>query len=534
MARELRPYQQDAVNAVIDYWSTPGLDRYTPVVVAATGLGKSTIIAALAVKAARLGSRVVMLAHRGELLRQMIDTVGDVAPGEFTTGIVQAENDDHHAQIVAASFQTLASSPARLEQLKDCDVVLVDECHHSLAPTYLDVLTALGVGTPGTVACGFTATLQRTDDDLGKLWDKVVFERSISWAIKNGYLVTPRGLVVVMPELDKLRDVTIRAGDFAPGELDGVMSASVETVADAVEHHASDRRLIVFVPGVDSCLELANALSARGIAAAPVTGATPRDERERIYSAYRDGRLQALITVQVLTEGADFPMCDCVVIARPTRSQTLYVQMIGRAIRQYDGKHDALVLDLAGTTLDKKLKTLSSLGLGNDAPVKRVAVDSDEDPGQDEPPAPVERVERIGAVQVMPVDLLGSSTATWLKTKLGVPFLDIGGGSLVAIFQMNENSYQAAAFTNRGRLLEQSTPTTSLSDALELGESIAGKYGVIPDNGAAWRRKGPPSAAQISMALSLGIDDAENKTRARLSDDISTALASKTIDRLFR
>ncbi|QGJ94163.1 DNA helicase [Corynebacterium phage EmiRose] len=523
--RALRPYQVQAVNAVLDYWGADR-ERYTPMVVMATGLGKSTLIARLAAEAASMGLRVVMLAHRGELLNQMLDTVEAVAPGEYSTGLVQGNSDEHGAQIVAASFQTMAS-PRRLASIGKRDVVLVDEAHHSMAPTYLEVLKGLGVGTPTTFACGFTATAQRTENDLGKLWDTIVFERSITWAIKNGYLSAPRGLVVVMPELDALKDVTIRAGDFAPGELDGVMSASIETVVDAIETHAPDRRSIVFAPGVDSCLGLAEALTARGIPAGGVVGDMSRAAREEVYEAYRRGEIRVMVTVQVLTEGADFPMCDCVVIARPTKSQTLYSQMVGRALRLHAGKTDALVLDLAGTTLDKRLKTLSSLG--TDTKPKRVSPVSDDDPGQEEPTEAPARIQREGAVQVLPIDLLASSSCTWLATHKGVPFIDIGGGAIVAAIEDRGHIYAMALLKAKPPVIEG--PYPDLPAAMEEAERLGARYGTLPDNGARWRSKSAPSEAQKNMARSLGIDSPDKKTRARLSDDISIAMASAIIDR---
>lgn len=533
--RKLRPYQAEAVQDVLSYWGGQhDTGRWTPVVVLPTGTGKSTVIAKLATQARSMGLSVAMLAHRRELLDQMADSVSVVEPNGAPVGIVQGErNQDPGAAIVAASFQTLQSS-YRLDGIGRRDVVLVDEMHHSTAPTYLEVLNRLGVTNPDPArpvwACGFTATADRQDGGLGQVWDTVVYERSLVWAIHQGYLVRPRGLTVVLPDLD-LSQVTVRAGDYAPGELEDVMSASTETTVLAMLTHAPGRRSIVFAAGVDHAEELAAALTAHGVTAAAVTGSMSTQEREDVYTQYRSGALQAMVTVQVLTEGADFPMCDTVVMARPTRSQTLYSQMVGRAVRLYEGKQDALVLDLAGTVRDMSLVTLSDLS--PDLEGKRVSVDNAEDPGQEEP-VKRERKQRLGAVDLQDWDLVAASIseATWLKTPGGIRFLDGQDGVLVFLWPEDNTHYSVGlmhsppwpdtdGFTHHGLELE---------DALLAAEDVIQGYGKLPLRNAPWRRKGAPSEGQLRMARSLGIPDVDNKTRARLSDDISTALATKRLD----
>ena len=533
--RKLRPYQMDAVLAVRDYWQQPGLERYTPVVVLPTGTGKSTVIARLAVDAGDLGLRVVMLAHRAELLDQMADSVVAVDPTRPRPGIVQGHRNDPTGDIVAASFQTLTANPRKLQALGTRHVVLVDEMHHSAASTYKAVLRAFGVlDTTTAVACGFTATATRSDGGLGTIWDSIVYERSLKWAIKQGYLVVPRGLSVVVPNLD-LSSVTIRSGDYVTGELEKVMESSAETTVDAIERHAVKRRMIVFAAGVDHAESLASQLSARGIHAAAVTGAHTRHERAVNYDAFRRGELRALVTVQVLTEGADFPMCDCVVMARPTRSQTLYSQMVGRALRLHDGKTDALVLDLAGSARDMSLVTLPDLHA--DAAYKRVSSTSDDDPGQDDVVEKVERVQRTGVANLEDIDLLGSSPANWLSTHKGVRFLDCGD-QLVFLLPPNPADCDPSELivgqlgkAGKDQSRNGSLPDRfdSLADAMERAESLAGAD--LPDRAASWRSRSKPSDAQVNYARTLGVPFPDKKTRARLSDDISIASATRRIDK---
>ena len=535
--RQLRPYQAEAVAEVVKYWATPDLERYTPVVVLPTGTGKSTVIAKLATEARRLGLRVAMLAHRRELLDQMAASVSAVAPTLPPVGIVQGERNAPEADVVAASFQTLVASPARLAELGRREVVLVDEMHHSAAETYKGVLDDLGVTKYDTdrpvFACGFTATASRADGGLVDIWDKVVYEKSLSWAIKQGYLVTPRGLTVVLPDLD-LSHVTVRAGDYAAGELEHVMQASVDTTVAAMLTHAAGRASIVFAAGVDHAEALADALTANGVRAAAVTGAMSAEARAEVYAAFTEARLDAMVTVQVLTEGADFPRCDAVVMARPTRSQTLYSQMVGRAVRLYPGKDDALVLDLAGVTRDMSLVTLSDLT--TEAHTARVSPTSTDDPGQDEPAPKPERKQRIGVADLEHIDLLAVSPANWLVTAKGVRFLDVGNKALVFLWPPHpEGSHEVMV----GVVHTPPKPgdgwlyngyAGELADAIEAAEHAAETYGQLPPRQAPWRNRATPSQAQINLAKGLGIADADDKTRARLSDDISTALATKRLD----
>lgn len=530
--RQLRPYQTEAVQAVLDYWAEDR-GRYTPVVVLPTGTGKSTVIAQLAATAATMGLRVLLLAHRRELLDQMVDSVEAVAPGQFSTGFLQGERrSSPDVDIMAASFQTMAAGSVGRVHVGRREVVLVDEMHHSTAPTYLEVLSNLGVSTgAGTWACGFTATASRADGGLGQVWDSVVYEKSLAWAIKSGYLTRPRGLTVVLPDLD-LSSVAIRAGDYAQGELETVMSSSVETTVVAMLTHAPGRASIVFAAGVEHAQALAEALSNHGVAAAAVTGSMSTDQREDVYTRFRDGRLQAMVTVQVLTEGADFPRCDCAVMARPTRSQTLYSQMVGRAVRLYPGKTDALVLDLAGTVRDMSLVTLSDLT--PDTESRRVSVSTDDDPGQDEPEKR-ERRERIGVADLEEIDLLATTGANWLTTPEGVKFLDCQDG--VLLFMWPPHPVEDA-LVHVGVMHNPPRPSDGwvaggpapLADAVEAAENLANHYGQLPDRNAPWRSRSTPSEGQVRLAHALGIPDADHKTKARLSDDISIRLATKRLD----
>ena len=364
--RTLRGYQLEAVEAVERDWAT-GTNRVG--VVHATGLGKSTVAGALASHGYRNGMRIVFLAHRAELIEQLLRDLRAVDPSipDTDIGVVRAEEDDHHCPIVGATFQTLRTAH-RLQSLGKRDMILVDETHHLAAEGFHTTFSDLG-GYDDALMCGMTATMRRMEAGkigLGDVIEKISHELSLQWAIEHGYLVRPRGLTVRLDDLNALNDVRTVAGDFAQGEMAAVMEAATQYVVDAVILHARERRPIVFAASVDAAHAIADTLNAGGYPAAAVTGEIPFEQRQDIYRTYRSGDVRAIVTVMVLTEGADFPMCDCVVIARPTRSSNLFSQIIGRSLRLYENKEDALVLDLTGSARHMRLVTLSELLPGAD------------------------------------------------------------------------------------------------------------------------------------------------------------------------
>jgi superfamily II DNA or RNA helicase len=511
----------------------------------------STVIAKLATDARSEGKRVVLLAHRGELLDQMAEAVAAVEPDGEEVGIVAGRRDNPDTAIVAASFQTL-SRHKRLSALEKRDLVIADECHHITASTYKKVLVDLralpdvdestGIEVAPALArtAGFTATMSRADGKhLGDVWSDVVYERDVMWAIDSGYLVAPRGKAVRIDGLNKLASIRNQMGDYRLSELGDVMAASVPTTVDAVIRHASGRAAIVFAVSVAHAHMIAEQLNSRGFSAEAVTGAMCLDSRNTVYSAFRAGTINAMVTVAVLTEGADFPRCDTVVMARPTRSQVLYCQILGRALRPYPGKSDALVLDLTGSSRDMSMVTLSKLHPSS--PVQVVDVDGNEitDP-EPEPDVgePRRRKERIGVVSLEDIDLLNRSSGNWLKTPAGVRFLDAKSVYLF-IWPPNptpSDQCMLGKVPQNSRAYEWFKDPSGKPIVSSLADAVAGAewfaehvYHGYSKQSAAWRKKAAPSEAQIGYAKVLGIPDAEIKTRARLSDDISIAKASRSI-----
>ncbi len=353
-------------------------------IVMATGTGKTATALALVVDFLEAGKRVAWLAHREELLTQPRDAVAEFWP-EWSpqVGIVQADRDEVEAQLVLASVATLAISPHRVDAILahgPIDLLVVDEAHHSTSPTHQAAMEALDAPK----RLGLTATPDREDGaDLSEHWE-IVFSYSIMEAIRDGALVEPWAAVERLPDLDLSRVSGRR--DYDDGELGaellraGVVRHTVDVLSKSLAFHRLPERdqtapgcakggaVLVFTATVEQAKRTAEALREDGWKARHISGKTPKLERRRLLRAFKRGIIDVLCNAAVLTEGTDLPRAGVVVLARPTRSWSLYVQMVGRGLRLYPGKERALIIDLAGATADHSLVSAPVLIGGSRCP----------------------------------------------------------------------------------------------------------------------------------------------------------------------
>jgi ATP-dependent helicase IRC3 len=344
MALSLRPYQRDAVEAVLAA-RRAGVRRM--VVCLPTGAGKTVIFSQLARMAKRT---VLVLAHREELLSQAREKIESALGGDGVVAIEQGgRRAPQGARVIVCSIRSLHAG--RLEQVlagRDFGLVIYDECHHAAADDNLRVLGRLGAfdgGWTGTLL-GFTATTARGDGKgLDAVFEKIVYTRTLPELIDDGYLVKLRGLrIATSADLSALS----REGlDFQEEELAEVVDIEERNalVARSIQELGRDRRTIAFCVTVSHARNLCVALNRLGVPSGIVYGAMPEGDRKKALADFRAGCTQVLTNVAVLTEGFDDPGVSCVAMARPTRSEGLYAQCVGRGTRLHPEKKDCLIVD---------------------------------------------------------------------------------------------------------------------------------------------------------------------------------------------
>lgn len=517
----LRPYQEEAIDAVRAAYSQ-GIKHSA--VVLPTGAGKTVIFSDIARSAVAKGSaRVLIVAHRDELISQAANKLAAVMDPSII-GIVKAARNDTWAQVVVASVQSL-NSKRRRDELGDFDIVIIDEAHHATARTYRQLFEQW----PSAFFVGFSATLMRTDGAaLGDVWDKVVYTRDIGDMIEDGYLVPPRGIRVKVKDLH-LDEIRTNRGDFSEGQLGEEMSNALapQLTAKAYIEHASDRSGILFAPTVNSAYEFAEALLEVGITTDVIHGGLKMDERRAILRRLTSGETQVACSCMVLTEGFDEPRVSCAVIARPTKSAPLYIQMVGRVLRLYPGKTDALILDVVGVTGRTKLATLADLIGSDDAREPKERPDIIEEFEERGAGEAEETIYADGeAIEAFEIDLFGSSSKAWQKTGGGHWFLPTQAG-YVFLWPSGDGHYYVcrAGREKTDRLRDEAF---RLRQAKAVGEGFSDAL-----TRKAWRQDDAPATVkQIGLLDRWGIRHDDSVTKGQAAGLLDVYFASKAIDGL--
>jgi ATP-dependent helicase IRC3 len=340
----LRPYQREAIEAVLAA-RRRGVRRM--LVCLPTGAGKTVIFSQLA----RLAQRqVLVLAHREELLTQARDKLQQALGSAHVVAIERgAERGADDAKVLVCSIRSLHQQRlAEVMRGRNVGLVVYDECHHAAADDNLRVLRQLGVfdeGWSGTLL-GFTATTARGDGKgLNEVFEQIVYSRTLPQLIDDGFLSKLRGFRIrTSADLTRLSCAGL---DFREEELAEAVDIEERNalVARSIQELARDRRTIAFCVTVNHARHLAQSLNLLGVPAGLVHGAMPADERARALAEFRAGVVQVMCNVAVLTEGFDDPGVSCVAMARPTRSEGMYAQCVGRGTRLHPGKSDCLILD---------------------------------------------------------------------------------------------------------------------------------------------------------------------------------------------
>ncbi|MFC8176556.1 DEAD/DEAH box helicase [Streptomyces sp. NPDC057325] len=526
-----RPYQREAITALRKGWAA-GPNRLA--VVLPTGAGKTVIIANLISECLpTMGrQRALVLAHREELIEQAAAKIRAVRP-DLRVGIVKAERDEHtDADVIVASVQTLAVEKRR-EAIWDVGLVIVDECHHAAARTYMEVLAHFGAWR-GVPVAGFTATLTRTDGGLAEVWEDVAYTLDILDMISDGYLCDVRGKRVTVDTLD-LDTVRARGGDLVDGQLGRALedSGALDAIAQAYRDHAPDRPGILFTPTVATAQAAAESLRRVGITAAPVWGDMGRDERRETLARYNDGGVQVLTNAMLLTEGFDSPHTSCVVVARPTKSPGLYVQMVGRGLRPAPGKGDALVLDVMGASTRHKLASMVDLTARE---VDTVEEGRSLREAVEEAAVVAERRQLAARVEAEEINLFGSSGVRWLRTPSGVWFIRVGSDQVLFLARVPDTRlYRMRRWTTVGGIeAPREDVARPLAEALAWLEEQARRLAptALVARQAGWRSR-QPSPKQLGLCRRLGIQVPRGSTAGDVADLIDTDRVASVLGSLI-
>ena len=335
----LRDYQEAAADGVFTAWA----DHTSALAVLPTGLGKTVLFAEIIRRMHERGCRAMVLAHREELITQAADKIQRV------TGLeAQIEMGEYHVQtyfgqmppVVVSTVQTHCAGGDGLGRMskfdpQDFGLVVIDEAHHATAGTYRRCIDWYRQN-PACKVLGVTATPDRADEAaLGQVFDAVAYEYGVLEAIQNGWLVPIEQQMVTVGSLD-FSGVRTTAGDLNQGDLAEVMEneRNLQGIAAPTVEICGDRRAIIFATTVEQAERLSEILNRyKPDKARWLCGKTDKEDRRRMLADFKEGKIQYVVNVGVLTEGFDDAGVQVVVMARPTKSRALYAQMAGRGTR---------------------------------------------------------------------------------------------------------------------------------------------------------------------------------------------------------
>lgn len=384
---ELRPYQQEAKDAIFDQWEK--VDK--TLLVLPTGCGKTIVFAKVTEECVRRGCRVLILAHRGELLQQAADKIAKATKLGCATEKADETCLRSWFRITVGSVQTMMREKRLARFPEDYfDTIIIDEAHHCISDSYQRVLQHF----PEAKILGVTATPDRGDmKNLGQVFDSLAYEYTLPKAIKEGYLSPIKALTIPL-KLD-LSGVGIQSGDFKSGDIATALDPYLQQIAEEMKNYCMDRKTVVFLPLVKTSQKFRDILNEQGFKAAEVNGESK--DRAEILDAFDRGEYNILCNSMLLTEGWDCPSVDCIVVLRPTKVRSLYSQMVGRGTRLYPDKDHLLLLDFLWHTERHELCHPASL-ICQDEEVARVMTANIESAGC---PVDIEEAEKQASEDVV-------------------------------------------------------------------------------------------------------------------------------------
>lgn len=366
---ELRPYQETARQKVQEEWEE---GKKRTLLVLPTGTGKTIVFSKIIEDRVKKGERVLVIAHRGELLEQASDKLYKSTGLKTATEKAEQTSLGSFYRVVVGSVQTLQREK-RLNQFPPeyFDTIVIDEAHHAISDGYQRVLQHFESAN----VLGVTATPDRGDmRNLGSYFESLAYEYSLPEAIKSGYLSPIKALTIPL-KLD-LSNVKQQAGDFSTKDLGTALDPYLEQIAEEMKKQCFDRKIVVFLPLVKTSQKFRDILNKHGFKAAEVNGESA--DREQVLKDYEEGKYNVLCNSMLLTEGWDCPSVDCVIVLRPTKVRALYSQMVGRGTRLAPGKKELLLLDFLWHTERHELCHPANLIATDEAVAKKMTENIEE------------------------------------------------------------------------------------------------------------------------------------------------------------
>lgn len=359
-----RYYQTEAIKAVLETWA---LGTQATLAVLPTGTGKTFLFAKIIETVVGESARVLVLAHREELLQQASDEI------EAVTGLKCAlEKAD--SCCIGSWFNVVTGSVQSLQSEKRLDKftpdyfthIIIDESHRILAQSYRRILNYF----PDAKILGVTATADRGDKrNLGEVFDTIAYQYSLLQAIKDGFLVPIKART--LPLKIELSGVKTQAGDYQAAALGSALDPYLEEIANEMVTHCSDRKTMVFLPLIATSQKFCEILNKKGLPAVEINGESP--DRHQKRKDFENDKYKVLCNSMLYTEGYNCPSIDCIIVLRPTKIRMLYTQMIGRGTRIHPGKDHLLILDFLWHTNKHDLCRPAHLICENDDIVGRVS-----------------------------------------------------------------------------------------------------------------------------------------------------------------
>lgn len=386
---ELRPYQEKAKTKVFEHWES---GNSKTLLVLPTGCGKTIVFAKITEDCVRMGARVLILAHRGELLEQASDKIFKATGLKCAVEKAEETCIDSWYRVVVGSVQTLMRDK-RLNQFEPdyFDYIIIDEAHHVLSESYLKILAHFNEAK----VLGVTATPDRGDmKNLGQVFDSLAYEYTLPEAIKEGYL-SPIKAVTIPLKLD-LSGVATQAGDFKASDIDTALDPYLYQIAEEMKNYCKDRKTVVFLPLVKTSQKFRDILNLQGFKAAEVNGNSA--DRSNILKDFDEDKYNVLCNSMLLTEGWDCPSVDCIIVLRPTKVRSLYCQMVGRGTRLSEGKTELLLLDFLWHTERHELCRPAHLICSNDEVAEQMTKNLAENAGC---PVDIEEAEKEASEDVV-------------------------------------------------------------------------------------------------------------------------------------